>query len=99
MIVWSESWWVVWLCDTMDCSLPDFSVHGILHSRILEWVAIPFSGGSSQPRDRTQVSCIAGEFFTIWATMVLGSIPGLGKSPRRERLPTPVFWPGEFREL
>ena len=43
-------------------------VHGILHTRILEWVAIPFSRGSSQTRDLTQVSCIAGRFFTIWAT-------------------------------
>ena len=48
----------------MDCSLPGSSVHGILQARILEWVAIPFSRGSSQPRDRTQVSCIAGGFFT-----------------------------------
>ena len=47
---------------------PDSSVHGILQARILEWVAIPFSRGSSQPRDRTQVSHIAGRFFTIWAT-------------------------------
>ena len=52
----------------MDCNLPGSSVHGILQARILEWVAVPFSGGSSQPRDRTQVSCIAGRFFTIWAT-------------------------------
>ena len=43
-------------------------VHGILQTRILVWVAGPFSRGSSQPRDRTQVSCIAGEFFTSWAT-------------------------------
>ena len=42
--------------------------HGILQARILEWVAIPFFRGSSQPRDRIQVSCIAGTFFTIWAT-------------------------------
>ena len=47
------------LCDPMDCI-----VHGILQARILEWVAIPFSRGSSQARDRTQVSCIAGGFFT-----------------------------------
>ena len=40
-------------CDPMDCSLSDFSVHGVLHTRTLEWVAIPFSRGSSQPRDRT----------------------------------------------
>ena len=44
---------------------PGSSVHGILQARILEWVAIPFSRGSPQPRDPTQVSCIAGGFFTI----------------------------------
>ena len=42
----------------------DYTVHGILQIRILEWVAFPFPMGSSQPRDRTQVSCIAGGFFT-----------------------------------
>ena len=47
------------LCDPMDCSPPGSSVHGILQARILEWVAISFSRGSSQPSDRTQVSCIA----------------------------------------
>jgi len=47
----------------MDCSPPDSSVHGILQARILEWVAMPFSRVSSQPRDRTQVSHIAGGFF------------------------------------
>ena len=46
-----------------------YAVHGILQDRILEWVAIPFSRGSSQPRDQTQVSCIASGFFTSWATM------------------------------
>ena len=56
------------LCDPMDYSPPGSSVHGILQARILEWVAIPFSRGSSQPRDQTLVSCIAGRFFTIWAT-------------------------------
>ena len=54
------------LRDLMDCSPPGFSVHGVLQARILEWVAVPFSRGSSQPRDRTQVSCIAGRFFTNW---------------------------------
>ena len=53
------------LCDPVDCSPPGSSVHGILQARILEWVAVPSSRGSSQPRDRTQVSCIAGRFFTI----------------------------------
>ena len=56
------------LCDPMDCSLSGSSVHGILQARILEWAAIPFSRGSSQSRDRTQVSRIAGGCFTIWAT-------------------------------
>ena len=45
----------------------DYTVHGILQARILEWVAFPLSRGSFQPRDRTQVSCIAGRFFTSWA--------------------------------
>ena len=52
------------LWDTTDCSPPGSSVHGILQTTILEWVAIPFSRGSSQPRDQTQVSHIAGRFFT-----------------------------------
>ena len=55
------------LSDPMDCSLPDFSVHGIFQARVLEWVAISFSRGSSQPKDRTRVSCVAGR-FTLWAT-------------------------------
>ena len=70
--VWSEVKWKslsrVWLCDPID-----YTVHGILqardtHSRILNWVASPFSRGFSQPKDRTQVSRIAGGFFTSWAT-------------------------------
>ena len=52
----------------MDCSPPVSSVLGILQARILEWVAISFSRGSSWPRDWTLVSCIAGRFFTVWAT-------------------------------
>ena len=56
------------LWDPMDCSPPGFSVHGIFQARVLEWVAISFSTGSSQPRDRTWVSCIAGRHFTLWAT-------------------------------
>ena len=52
------------LCDPMDCSLPCSSVRGILQARILEWVAISFSRRSSQPRDETRVSCIAGIFFS-----------------------------------
>ena len=49
----------------------DYTVLGILQARILEWVAFPFSRASSQPRDRTQVSCIAGRFFTSWALLLL----------------------------
>ena len=61
---WSESSQsCLVLCDPMDCI-----VHGILQARILEWVAIPFSRGSSQSRDWTHVSRVAGGFFTSWAT-------------------------------
>ena len=56
------------LCNPKDRSPPGSSVHGILQARVLECVAIPFSRGSSWPRDWTQVSCIAGRFFTVWAT-------------------------------
>ena len=51
------------LCDPMG-----YKVHEALQASILEWVAFPFSRGSSQPRDQTQVSCTAGGFFTSWAT-------------------------------
>ena len=53
------------LCDPIDRSLPGSSVHGIYQVRVLEWVAISFSRGSSPPKDRTQVSRIAGRHFTI----------------------------------
>ena len=56
------------LWNPRDCSPPGFSVHGILQTRILGWVAVLFSRGSSWPRVWTWVSCIAGRFFTIWAT-------------------------------
>ena len=52
------------LCNSMDCSPPGSSVHGILQARILEWVAMPSSRGSSQPRDRTMSPALAGMFFT-----------------------------------
>ena len=54
------------LCHPMNCTPPGSSVHGILQARILEWVAIPFSRGSSWPRDWTLVSSITGRFFTVW---------------------------------
>ena len=53
------------LCDPMDCSLAGSSVHGILQARILEWVAVHFSRGSSQPRDGTQVFRTA-ELLNPW---------------------------------
>ena len=56
------------LCDPMDYSLSGFSIDGIFQARVLEWIAISFSRGSSWPRNRTQVSCIAGRHFTVWAT-------------------------------
>ena len=63
---------VIQLCptlwDTVDYSLPGSSIHGIFQARILEWVAISFSRGSSQPRDWTQVSHIRGRHCTVWAT-------------------------------
>ena len=60
---WSEGHSVMSLCDPMD-----YTVHGNLQARILEWVAVPFSRGSSRPRDWTQVSLIDGGFFTSWGT-------------------------------
>ena len=65
------------LCDPMDCSLPGFSVHGLFQSGTLEWVAISFSRGSSPPRDWTWISCIAGRFFTNWATRTPQSLDPL----------------------
>ena len=56
------------LCNPVDCNLLGFSVHGILQARILEWIAISFSRGSSQPRDRTWISRIGGRHFNLWAT-------------------------------
>ena len=56
------------LCDPRDCSLPGSSGHGILEARILEWVPMPSFRRSFQHRDQTLVSCIAGRFFTVWAT-------------------------------
>ena len=66
-IVWSEVEWKSLSCATLWDPM-DYAVHGILQARILEWVAFPFSRRSSQPRDQTQVSHRAGDFFTSWAT-------------------------------
>ena len=65
------------LCDPMKGDRSGFSVHGILQARLLEWVVMPFSRGSSQPRDQTQISYVS----FIWNILIcLGLIPGLGRS-------------------
>ena len=73
---WSESCWVV----SVSLWLHDYTVHGILQARIPEWVAIPFSRGSSQPRDQTQVSLIAGGFFSSWAPREAHSSEAKGRA-------------------
>ena len=96
-------------CDPMDCSLPGSSVHGILQARVLEWVAISFSRGSSWPRDRTHVSCVShirGEFFTVGlpgkptmeyylAIKNNEIMPFAAIWWRRQWHPTPVLLPGK----
>ena len=80
--------------DPVDCSPPGSSVQGILHARILEWVAIPFSRESSQPGGRTQVSCIKGRFFTIWAAreaLSSVSLPCAFSMTVSQALPCPWF--------
>ena len=74
------------LCNPMDCSPPGSSVHGILQARILEWVAMPSSRGSSRPRDRIQVSSIAGRFFTTWATREASKCPDKKRYQRADSL-------------
>ena len=74
------------LCNPMDCSPPGSSVHGILQARILEWVAMPSSRGSSQPRERTRISCLLHWQEESLPLAVLGSptipdtSPGLNKT-------------------
>ena len=63
----SESEILVAMSDSLQPHV-DCTIHGVLQARILEWVAFPFSRGSSQTRDQTPVSCTAGRFFTSWAT-------------------------------
>ena len=62
------------LCNPVDCKLLGFSVHGILQARILEWIAVFFSRGSSRPRDWTRVSLIGGRRFNLWATREVHSV-------------------------
>ena len=74
-VKWSEvAQLCLTLCDPMDFSLPGSSIHGIFQARILEWVAISFSRGTSPPRDQTWVFHIVGRCFTVWATREANTI-------------------------
>ena len=65
-------------CPTL-CNLMDYTVHGLLQTVMLEWVAFPFSRGSSQPRDQTQIFHMAGGFFTSWASREALPMPTLNQ--------------------
>ena len=89
------------LCDPLDCSLPGSSVHGILQARILDWVAVPSSRGSSQPRDQTWVSGIAGRLLTAeppgkpcWCATIgrSGACEGGARGRRRDRDRASAEW-------
>ena len=82
------------LCDPMDYSPPGSSVHGSLQVRIREWVAIPFSRGSSQPKDWTRVSCLAGRFFTTWTMREAPNLP-IRKCKRPSRVTYLVLMMGK----
>ena len=83
------------LCDPMGCSLPGSSVHGIFQAIVLEWIAISISRGSSQPRDRTRVSCIIDRRFTVWATREVLFWADTGSN---QTVPNPK-WMGVFTPL
>ena len=80
------------LCDNMDCSLPGSSVHGIFQARILEWVSISFSRGTSRPRNWNQVSLILGRRFTIWATREAVWITTNWKILKQKGIPDHLTW-------
>ena len=82
----------------MYYSLPGSSVHGIFQASVLEWVAISFSRGSSRPRDRTQVSCIGGRCFTIWAILPW-KIPWTGEPGRLKFLGLQRVWYTEHTDI
>ena len=73
-VIYVKNWKWKWSCSVVSNSLRGLvahqahSIHGVLQARILEWVAISFSRGSSQPRNRTHISRIAGRRFNLWAT-------------------------------
>ena len=74
------------LCDPMDCSLPDSSVHGIFQAIVLEWIAISFSRGSSRPRYWTRVFCIVDRRFTVWATREVPTLKSSSAAPLKIHL-------------
>ena len=91
--VWKVKLWVVQSCLTLchptDCSLPGSSVRGSLKERMMEWVDIAFSRGSSWPRVWTWVSCISGKFFNFWANMEqlwMNSVSQISMSPRTQNV-------------
>ena len=94
----------LWTVESMEFSRPeycltlcdpvDYRVHGVLQARILEWVAFPFSRGSFQPRNWTQVSCIAGGFFISWATREAQEYWSGKPIPSPANLPNPGIEPG-----
>ena len=79
------------LCNPLDCNPMPGSCQRIFQATILEWVAIFFSRGSAQPRDRTWVSCIAGRYFTIWVTREVAEILKIKALKRKKRNPS---WKG-----
>ena len=96
------------LCDPMDCSPPGSSVHGILQARVLEYADIPFSRGSFQLSDRTQVSWNAGRFFTAWVTrdtqtlfnyFYSYSLPQKAMAPHSSTLAWKIPWMAEIGRL
>ena len=85
-------------CDTMDCSPPGSSVHGISNVRMLEWVAIPFSKGSFWFRDQTHISWIGKQVLYCWATWEAPFSPRLGGFDHRDLFPhSPGGWESEIR--
>ena len=84
-------------CNSMDCNPPGFSIQGILQARILEWVAMPSSRGSFQPRDRTWVSCLVSRFLTTSATCCccccqVASVVSHSVRPHRQQLTRLYPW-------
>ena len=84
--------WSLGLGDPIDCRPPGSSVHEIFQARMLEWAEIFFSRGSSWPRDRIRVSCLAGGFFTIWAIRETQMRGLLSSSP----IKTQISWEQEI---